>query len=164
MVSLRQGATAPSYTERLLSGITRSGSMPNIVPKPSHRLQAPYGLLKLKKLTVGRSNKIPSSSNLSEKTICLSPTETVQMPSPSNKAVWAESAIRYWLSSSWAMVPLSMSSSMGWSCKLEALPNKSSIYSGLPLMIRREYPLLNSVFNSSSTLRLWSNACGHVII
>ena len=39
--SVRQGAMAPSNTDRLLSGITRSGSMPSTEPKPSQGWQAP---------------------------------------------------------------------------------------------------------------------------
>ena len=39
--SVRQGAMAPSYTVRLLSGITKSSSMPSTEPKPSQVWHAP---------------------------------------------------------------------------------------------------------------------------
>src|SRR5215467_15610424 len=57
------GATAPSYTLNLLSGITRSESIPKTWLNPSQVGQAPNGLLKLKRFGVGSSNCIPSNSN-----------------------------------------------------------------------------------------------------
>src|SRR5690606_2782224 len=101
ILSERHGATAPSYTVRLLSGITKSGSIPSTLPKPSQVWQAPYGLLKLKKLTEGSSNTIPSSSKRSENTRSSpSPNFTRHSPCPSKKAVCTESAIRNCKSSS----------------------------------------------------------------
>ena len=94
----RHGAIAPSKTDRLLSGITKSGSMPKTEPNPSQRLQAPYGLLKVKRLTDGDSKRIPSNSNLSEKVLILFPDSNnifiSQTPSPSIKPVCIESERR----------------------------------------------------------------------
>ena len=53
--------------DKLLSGITKSSSMPITLPKPSQFLQAPNGLLKLKKCEDGSEKIIPSISNLLEK-------------------------------------------------------------------------------------------------
>ena len=47
---LDQGAIAPSFILRFLSGITNSSSIKYCVPSPSHLLQAPLGLLKEKSL------------------------------------------------------------------------------------------------------------------
>ena len=43
-----QGAMAPSPTDRSGLGTTSSGSTSNVVPRPSHCTQAPYGELKEK--------------------------------------------------------------------------------------------------------------------
>ncbi len=95
-----QGATAPSYTLNLLSGITRSGSMPRICEKPSQTGHAPKGLLKENRLGTGSSNTIPSSSNRSLNNNFFFPsTSSSNEPSPSKKAVLTESDIR-WISSS----------------------------------------------------------------
>ena len=64
-----------SYLRRefddLLLGKTKSSSIPRTWPKPWHFLQAPTGLLKVKKWTDGSSKVIPSNSNLFEKWFCL---------------------------------------------------------------------------------------------
>ena len=62
-----QQLTTPPYTDCSLSLITLFLSIPKIMPKPSHLLHAPYGLLKANKGTEFFSNVIPSSSNLFEK-------------------------------------------------------------------------------------------------
>ena len=43
--ALRHGAMAPSFSDRSGSGMTSSGSTSNVVPRPSHVAQAPYGEL-----------------------------------------------------------------------------------------------------------------------
>jgi len=69
---------------RRLSGITRSGSIPNTWLKPSQVGQAPKGLLNEKRLGTGSSNTIPSISNLLLKEInCVSFTSRSITPSPS---------------------------------------------------------------------------------
>ncbi len=107
-----QQAIASWYTDRFWSGITRFSSIPMILPYPSHTGQAPMGLLKLKKYSVGSSNSIPSSSNFVEKLSRLRPssdcTITWQCPFPVWNAVAAESAERLKLSESWLITSLSI--------------------------------------------------------
>src|SRR6478735_3900738 len=92
---------APSYTDNDLSGITKSSSIPKTCPKPSQVLQAPNGLLKLKKFAEGSSKIIPSASKRSQKSPVALPGITMrQSPSPSAKAVCTESDTRYAASSS----------------------------------------------------------------
>ena len=77
----------------LLSGITKSLSIPIIVPKPSHFVHAPCGLLKLKNCTVGSLNTIPSLSKRLLNCLVSPPnTSTTQSPSDSIKQVCTESA------------------------------------------------------------------------
>ena len=94
-----QQTTAPSYNDLLLSGTTRSSSIPIILPNPSQTGQAPRGLLKLNIISVGSSNTIPSASNLRENSFVWVPfgskTFTTQVPCPSKKAVSTESARRF---------------------------------------------------------------------
>ena len=53
--ALRHGAIAPSLSEASGSGMTSSGSTSNVVPKPSHFSQAPYGELNEKLRGAGSS-------------------------------------------------------------------------------------------------------------
>jgi len=88
-----QGKTHPSYTDNEELGITSLSSIPTISPYPSHFLHAPLGLLKLKKLTEGCVNLIPSSSKFVLKYLYLleSIFFTTHFPFPSNIAVDIES-------------------------------------------------------------------------
>ena len=43
--AVRHGAIAPSFSDWSASGITSSGSISNVVPRPSHVSHAPYGEL-----------------------------------------------------------------------------------------------------------------------
>lgn len=66
----------------LLSGITKSSSMPITLPYPSHRGHAPSGLLKLKRCSEGCSNWMPSASKRDENSVAPLSVMTVQIPSP----------------------------------------------------------------------------------
>ena len=61
----------PSLIDKLLSGITKSGSICNFIPNPLQSGQAPYGALKLNSLgsNSGRLNSQWGHANCSEKTI-----------------------------------------------------------------------------------------------
>ena len=84
--SVRQGTIQLEYNERLSFGIILLLSKPNTFPKPPHPEQAPYGLLKLKRLSVGSINVMPSSSNLLEKSrVFTFGIVTVILPRPSKK-------------------------------------------------------------------------------
>ena len=78
------------------SGTTLFGSIPIVLPKPSHVGQAPTGLLKLNKSGLGSENVIPSRSNrlLNAHTSFSSEKTTEQSPFPSKKAISRESANR----------------------------------------------------------------------
>ena len=109
MPSVLQQTTASSYTERFLLGITKSWSIPRMVPKPSHLLQAPYGELKLNNCGDGISKAIPSNSNLLLNTFLVLPgTSITHSPSLSENASETESARRYKLSSVCSAVALSI--------------------------------------------------------
>ena len=76
-----------------------------ILPKPSQVLQAPIGLLKVKKFTFGSSNVMPSNSNkLLKEFFVYVPsffsTQTKHSPPPSKKAVCTLSATLFKKSSS----------------------------------------------------------------
>ena len=79
--------------------------MPIILPNPSQVLQAPIGLLKLKKFISGSSNDIPSATNKLEKWCSLYDLSFFSIkishsPFPSKKAVCTLSATLFWRSSS----------------------------------------------------------------
>src|SRR5688572_28822686 len=79
-----QGAMAPSYTLKRLSGITRSASIPSTRLNPSQVGHAPTGLLKEKRSGTGSSKIIPSSSKRLENCILVfSFTRRNISPSPS---------------------------------------------------------------------------------
>ncbi len=61
--ALRHGAMAPSLSDRSPSGMTSSGSISNVVPRPSHVGQAPYGELNEKLRGAGSSNERPSTGH-----------------------------------------------------------------------------------------------------
>src|SRR5580704_13804578 len=58
-LGLVQGSTAPSVSDRVRSGITRSMSKSMVLPKPWQRGQAPKGELKLKRIGSGAANSRP---------------------------------------------------------------------------------------------------------
>ena len=62
-----QHCTQPSYTLRVVLGMTNFSSMPMMLPKPSQVGQAPKGELKEKRLSLGSSNFMPSASKRVEK-------------------------------------------------------------------------------------------------
>ena len=53
--ALRHGAMAPSTSDSSGSGMSSSGSTSNVVPRPSHATQAPYGELNEKLRGAGSS-------------------------------------------------------------------------------------------------------------
>src|SRR5512136_3092056 len=89
-----QGLIAPALMDNSLSGITRSGSISSLMPRPVHFGQAPCGLLKLKvrgaispRLTPQLTQaKCSEKSNSSPSTM-----ETSTTPDPSLSAVSTES-------------------------------------------------------------------------
>ncbi len=98
-----QHCTHPSYTDREGLGITSFSSMPTMLPKPSHVWHAPAGELKANILSDGCSKVMPSASKRVENSLC-EPSEakiTMHTPSPSKKAVSAESHRR--ISISWLL-------------------------------------------------------------
>src|ERR1035438_545108 len=58
-LGLVHGSTAPSASDKVRSGITRSMSKSMVLPKPWHRGQAPKGELKLNRMGSGTANSRP---------------------------------------------------------------------------------------------------------
>ena len=58
-MGLVHGSTAPSSSESVLSGMTRSMSKSMVLPKPWQRGQAPNGELKLNRIGSGSANSMP---------------------------------------------------------------------------------------------------------
>ncbi len=135
-----------------MSGITKSGSIPSILPKPSQVGHAPIGLLKVKKLTDGSVNNISSSTNLFEKILLETSflnTLTTQVPSPSTKADSTDSAIRALVSSFNAVFIKRSIRSKGakFSNSSSESFNKLSILSILSMTTTREKPCSIKICN-----------------
>ena len=61
--AVRHGAMAPAFSDSSTSGMTSSGSISNVVPRPSHVGQAPYGELNEKLRGAGSSKLRPSTAH-----------------------------------------------------------------------------------------------------
>ncbi|OPZ58970.1 MAG: hypothetical protein BWY88_00880 [Synergistetes bacterium ADurb.Bin520] len=179
----------PSLKERLLSGITSSGSNSRVMPSPVHAGQAPWGLLKEKSRGCSSGRLIPQSGQAlrREKNSSRSPPSSMRramrLPPEVSRAVSTLSAMRFRLSGATSTRSMTISircarflsspgaSSRAWTTpSIRALtkPSRAASASILwcsPFLPRTMGARIMSRVPSgywSSTSRIWSTDCSRM--
>ena len=160
--------TASSYRLKDLFGTTRSSSIPNTRPYPSHLGHAPIGELKLNIFTEGTWKLIPSASKRFEKERCTPSISIKHSPFPSYKAVSIDSDIRETVSFSRLTEIRSTTrkhfswSGKGWaSCITSSIRRNPSPYFNLtnPWLNRRESPSGSSSLSGFARITAFFPSC-----